>query len=80
MDTKVSVVAVVGIMLVLAVGIYVVSDDGDGESRSVISAVARVNTDGSGIYMKASYEVSDFLIENDDGTYTVEVSGGYGKI
>ncbi|MBQ7405643.1 MAG: hypothetical protein IJV90_04420 [Candidatus Methanomethylophilaceae archaeon] len=80
MDTKVSVVAVVGIMLVLAVGIYVVSDDGDGESRSVISAVARVNTDGSGIYMKASYEVSDFLIENDDGTYTFIKDGWAGKV
>ena len=80
MDTKVSVVAVVGIMLVLAVGIYVVSDDGDDEYQSIVSAVARVNTDGSGIYLKSEYVVEDCLTKNDDGTYTFNKEWWGGKV
>ena len=80
MDKKIYAVIAVVIIVIAAVGVYFATNNNDNgdESGSTISAIARVNTDGSGIYLKAEYNPDDFYTKNADGTieYNAEARGG----
>ncbi len=56
----IAVLAVV-VIVVAAAAVYIVANDNDDDdSEAVINAIARVNTDGSGIYIKSNYNPEDF--------------------
>lgn len=80
MDKKIYAVIAVVIIVIAAVGVYFATNNNDNgdESGSTISAIARVNTDGSGIYLKTEYNPDDFYTKNADGTleYNAEAWGG----
>lgn len=81
MDKKIYAVIAVVIIVIAAVGAYlVINKDSDDESGSTISAIARVNTDGSGIYLKAEYDPADFYTENADGSIELIPSAWGGKV
>ena len=81
MDKKIYAVIAVVIIVIAAVGAYIViNKDSDDESGSTISAIARVNTDGSGIYLKAEYDPADFYTENADGSIELIPSAWGGKV
>lgn len=82
MDKKILAVAVVAVLAIAAVGVYMVgnSNDDDSKSKDVVSAIARVNTDGSGIYLKADLVPSDFYSKAADGTITFKKEAWGGKV
>ena len=82
MDKKIYAVIAVVIIVIAAVGVYFATNNNDNgdESGSKISAIARVNTDGSGIYLKAEYNPSDFYTENADGTIVPNKEAWGGKV
>ncbi len=63
MDKKIIAAAVVVVLVVAAVGAFLVINKGssdDDDSLTTVSAIARVNTDGSGLYLKSQYNPEDF--------------------
>ena len=50
MDKKIIAVAIVAIVIIAAAGVFIVTNNNDDvESGRDVAAIARVNTDGSGI-------------------------------
>ena len=73
MDKKIIAAAVVVVLVVAAVGAFLVINKGssdDDDSLTTVSAIARVNTDGSGLYLKSQYNPEDFY-KVVDGKYGV---------
>lgn len=79
MDKKYIAVAVVVVLIVAAVGIYAVANHEDDEKKTV-SAIARVNTEGSGIYLKSTYDVNDFYTTDASGNITLTKEAWDGKV
>ncbi|MGN0098294.1 MAG: hypothetical protein ACI38Y_03080 [Candidatus Methanomethylophilaceae archaeon] len=61
MDKKIIAVAVVAIIVVAAVGIYFVSQDNSDDEKDTYSIVARVNSEGSGVFLNAGENPSDYI-------------------
>lgn len=81
MDTKIIAIAVVAILVVAAGAVFIATSDKDDSSEDqVISAVARVNTEGSGIYLKATYTPADFYTKETDGTIKLIPAAWGGKV
>jgi len=80
--TKQMVIIVVLIELIAAGAIFALENQGGHESTKEIekelSLIARVNTDGSGIYLASEYDADDFVTVSDSGkvTYHKEMWGG----
>lgn len=80
MDKKIIAVIAAVVIVIAAVGAYfVINKDKDDDSGTQISAIARVNTDGSGIYLKAEYTPADFYTETDAGI-ELKASAWGGKV
>ena len=80
MDKKIIAVIAAVVIVIAAVGAYfVINKDKGDDSGSQISAIARVNTDGSGIYLKAEYNPNDFYAETDSGI-ELKASAWGGKV
>lgn len=79
MDKKYIAVAVVVVLIVAAVGIYAVVNHEDDEKKTV-SAIARVNTEGSGIYLKSTYDVNDFYTKDTSGNIKLTKEAWDGKV
>ncbi len=68
MNTKTIAIAVVAILIIAGAGIFIYSNnnkEGDGDITTAAQIISRVNTDGSGIYMKVTYQDVKFF-DNDD--------------
>lgn len=77
MDKKMIAVAVVAVLVIAAVGAFLVINKESDDSEVTAKAVARVNTDGSGLYLKAEYNPADFYkLENGKYTFVKEAWGG----
>ncbi len=64
MDTKTIAIAVVAILVIAGAGVFIAMNDGntsDGDLTTAAKIISRVNTDGSGIYMKTTYESVEFF-------------------
>lgn len=59
MDKKIIAVAVVAVILVAAVGVYFMTQGNDSDDS--MSVIGRVNTDGSGIILKAGEKAEDYV-------------------
>ena len=81
MDKKIIAIAVVAI-LVVAIGVsFIATNDKDDSSEDQkMSAIARVNTEGSGIYLKANYTPSDFYTKDVEGKITLIPEAWGGKV
>ncbi len=77
MNKKTIVIGVVALLVIAGVGIYALSNSNDDNTGSSYTLLSRVNTDGSGIYIKASVlearelEGLEFYTDNGDGTYSI---------
>lgn len=81
MDKKIIAVAIVAVIIIAAAGVFIVTNDNDDvESGRDVAAIARVNTDGSGIYLKAIYNPTDFYTVNDKGEIILNPSAWGGKV
>lgn len=79
MDKKYIAVAVVVVLIIAAVGVYAVANHEDDEGKTV-SAIARVNTEGSGIYLKSTYDVNDFYTTDASGKVVLTKEAWEGKV
>ncbi len=64
MDTKTIAIAVVAILFIAGSGVFIATNDGkdsDGDLTTAAQIISRVNTDGSGIYMKTTYASVKFF-------------------
>ncbi len=77
-------VAVVAIVAIAAVGVYMFAGGNNGgsdeDSNRTVAAIARVNTDGSGIYLKAGYNVDEFYSTDASGKITLNKEAWGGKV
>ena len=81
MDKKIIAVAIVAIVMIAAAGVFIVMNDNDDvESGRDVAAIARVNTDGSGIYLKADLNPNDFYNVDDAGKITLIPEAWGGKV
>lgn len=81
MDKKIIAVAIVAIVIIAAAGVFIVMNDNDDvESGRDVAAIARVNTDGSGIYLKADLNPNDFYNVDDAGKITLIPEAWGGKV
>ena len=74
MDKKVVLTAAIVVAFLLSSSILVLFYNPEAEDNE-INLVARVNTEGSGIYLDAKYNPSDFIEFNDDGTVAHDENG-----
>ena len=79
MDKKIIAVAVVAVLVVAAVGCFLVINKDSDDSTITASAIARVNTDGSGLYLKAQYNPADFYTVT-NGQYVFNADAWGGKV
>ena len=81
MEAKTKVIAVAYILFVVACSSFIIyHETGDEDSsRDVVAAIARVNTDGSGIYLKSVYDPEDFYTY-EDGEYTFNADMWGGRV
>ena len=64
MNTKTIAIAVVAILIIAGAGIFIYNNsnkEGDGDLVTAAQIISRVNTDGSGIYMKVTYQDVKFF-------------------
>ena len=81
MDKKIIAVAIVAIVIIAAAGVFIVMNDNDDvESGRDVAAIARVNTDGSGIYLKAGLNPNDFYNVDGSGKITLIPEAWGGKV
>ena len=73
MNRKIVAVAAVLVVVVAAAAVAVVCSDDDSEAASGMSIISNVNTEGSGLYVRADYEGEDFV----SGIVEDEPSSGY---
>ena len=66
MDKKVVLTAAIVVAFLLSSSILVLFYNQDTEDKE-INLIARVNTEGSGIYIDAKYEASDFIVVDSEG-------------
>lgn len=74
MDKKVVLTAAIVVAFLLSSSILVLFYNQEAEDNE-INLVARVNTEGSGIYLDAQYRPGDFIELNDDGTPARDENG-----
>ena len=74
MDKKVVLTAAIVVAFLLSSSILVLFYNQEAEDNE-INLVARVNTEGSGIYLDAQYDPRDFVQFNDDGTIAYDDDG-----
>ena len=74
MDKKVVLTAAIVVAFLLSSSILVLFYNQESEDNE-INLVARVNTEGSGIYLDAQYDPRDFVQFNDDGTIAYDDDG-----
>ncbi len=74
MDKKVVLTAAIVVAFLLSSSILVLFYNQDSEDRE-ITLVARVNTEGSGIYIDAKYTASDFIVVGSDGNPQLDADG-----
>lgn len=74
MDKKMLMTAAI-VIAFLASSVILVTFYNQGTDDKEINLVARVNTEGSGIYLDAKYEASDFIEVNPDGTPAKDADG-----
>ncbi len=80
--TKTLVIIIVLIELIAAGAIFALENketsSASGEVEKELSLIARVNTDGSGIYLASEYDADDFITINSDKsiTFNKEMWGG----
>lgn len=78
MDKKIIAAAIVAIIVIASVGVYALTKNST-ETDSSYTLLARVNTEGSGIYIEDSVldergGLSAFYTINDDDTYTIDTT------
>jgi ABC-type nitrate/sulfonate/bicarbonate transport system substrate-binding protein len=78
--TKYMVIIIVIIELVAAMGIVVLSGIDNDNVHKDVSIIARVNTNGSGIYLADGYDADDFITIEDDGTVIYHADAWGGKV
>ena len=81
MDKKIIAVAIVAVIVIAAAGAFIImNNDDDVESGRDVAAIARVNTDGSGIYLKAGLNPADFYTQDASGKITLVPAAWGGKV
>ena len=81
MDKKIIAVAIVAVIVIAAAGAFIImNNDDDIESGRDVAAIARVNTDGSGIYLKAGLNPADFYTQDASGKITLVPAAWGGKV
>ena len=74
MDKKVVLTAAIVVAFLLSSSILVLFYNQDTEDKE-INLIARVNTEGSGIYIDAKYEASDFIVVDSEGNPLPDADG-----
>ena len=81
MNSKAIAVIVVAVIVIAAVGVYFVTQDGGSDDEDNYSVIARVNTEGSGIFLNAGENPGDYISYSEtapaDGTPYLGEEGNY---
>ncbi len=77
MDKKIIVIAIVAVIVIASVGVFaIVKNNNNDDATPSYTLIARVNTEGSGLYIKATVleergGVEEFYSINDEGNYII---------
>jgi ABC-type nitrate/sulfonate/bicarbonate transport system substrate-binding protein len=81
MDKKIIVIAIVAVIVIASVGIYAITKSDDNEKDSSYTLISRVNTEGSGLYIKQtvldereSQGYTFYTIDSTTGDYIIDES------
>src|SRR5574344_1239460 len=79
MDKKIIAIVVAAVVVAAGVGVFFFNS-GKADDDKGLSVLARVNTEGSGLYLKQGEIASEYLVINGDKTVTYNPAKWGGKI